>query len=68
MKVVAMSGYHDLATPFYQTELDMARLGNLPNVQVKNYESGHMTYLDDKARIAQRADMLVIYNSESVAK
>ncbi|MES2900355.1 MAG: peptidase S10 [Pseudomonadota bacterium] len=68
LKVVAMNGYQDLATPFYQTELDLARLGNNPNVQVKNYESGHMTYLDDIARRAQRDDMITLYNSESVAK
>lgn len=68
LKVVAMSGYHDLATPFYQTELDLARLGSNPNVIIKNYESGHMSYLDEAARKAQRADMVALYNSESVAK
>lgn len=66
LKVVAMSGYYDLATPFYQTELDLARLGNNPNIQIKNYGSGHMSYLDDTARRAQRDDMLTLYNSESV--
>ena len=30
LKVIAMGGYHDLATPFYQTELDLARLGATP--------------------------------------
>lgn len=68
LKVVAMSGYHDMATPFYQTELDLARLGNNPNILIRNYESGHMSYLDDVARRAQRTDMVAIYNSESVAK
>lgn len=68
LKVVAMSGYYDLATPFYQTELDMARLGNNPNIQVKNYHGGHMSYLDNAARVIQRADMVTLYNSESVAK
>ncbi|WP_073213448.1 peptidase S10 [Massilia sp. CF038] len=68
LKVVAMSGYYDLATPFYQTELDLARLGNNPNIQIKNYASGHMSYLDDATRRAQRDDMLTLYNSESVAK
>jgi hypothetical protein len=27
MKIMAASGYHDLATPFHQTDLDLARLG-----------------------------------------
>ncbi len=68
LKVVAMSGYYDLATPYYQTELDLARLGSNPNIQIKNYASGHMSYLDDVARRAQRDDMITLYNSESVAK
>lgn len=68
LKVVAMGGYYDLATPFYQTELDLARLGSNPNIQIKNYASGHMSYLDDTARRAQRDDLVTLYNSESVAK
>lgn len=68
LKVVAMSGYYDVATPFYQTELDLARLGSNPNIIIKNYASGHMSYLDDAARRAQRIDMVNLYNSESVAK
>ncbi|MFL6658205.1 MAG: peptidase S10, partial [Massilia sp.] len=67
MKVVAMGGYYDLATPFHQTELDMARLGVNPNIQVLNFGGGHMSYLDDTARRAQRVTMLALYNSESVA-
>jgi hypothetical protein len=68
LKVVAMSGHFDLATPFHQTELDLQRLGSNPNIQVRNYGSGHMSYLDDTARRAQRADLITLYNSESVAK
>lgn len=68
MKIVAMGGYYDLATPYHQTELDLQRLGVNPNIQVRNYASGHMSYLDDTARRAQRADMITLYNSESVAK
>ena len=68
LKVVAMSGYYDLATPFYQTELDLARLGSNPNIQIKNYASGHMSYLDDTARRAQRDDLVTLLNSESVAQ
>ena len=68
LKVVAMGGYYDLATPFHQTELDLLRLGLNPNVQIRNYGSGHMSYLDNTARIAQRADMITLYNSESVAQ
>jgi carboxypeptidase C (cathepsin A) len=68
MKVLAMSGYHDLATPFYQTELDLARLGAGAGIQIRNYDSGHMSYLDDRVRRLQKADLRVFYNSVSVAQ
>ena len=68
MKVLAMSGYHDLATPFYQTELDLARLGPSAGIQVRNYNSGHMSYLDDRVRRLQKADLRAFYNSVSVAQ
>ena len=61
LKALSLSGYHDLATPFYQTELDLARLGNNSNVQVRNYVGGHMTYLTDASRIAQKADLVQFY-------
>ncbi len=63
LKVMAQSGYHDLATPFYQTELDLARLGANPNIFIRNYASGHMIYLDDTARRAQKADLVQFYGS-----
>ncbi|MFC5461723.1 S10 family peptidase [Massilia niabensis] len=68
MKVLAMGGYHDLATPFYQTELDLARLGAGANIQIRNYDSGHMSYLDDRVRRLQKADLRAFYNSVSVAQ
>jgi len=67
LKVIAMSGYHDLATPFYQTELDLARLGAGAGIQIRNYNSGHMSYLDDSVRRLQKADLRAFYNSVSVA-
>ncbi|HYS12378.1 MAG TPA: peptidase S10 [Burkholderiaceae bacterium] len=68
LKVLAVNGYHDLATPFYQTEVDLARLGNLPNVSVRNYAGGHMTYLDDTSRPLERADLTVFYQSALVVQ
>ncbi len=61
LKILSMSGMHDLATPFYQTELDFARLGNNPNITIRNYNGGHMSYLDDTTRRAQRVDLLAFY-------
>ncbi len=57
MKVLSLNGYYDLATPFRQTELDLARLGAAPTLQYKYYSSGHMSYLDDTARRAQQLDL-----------
>lgn len=68
LKVMAMGGYHDLATPFYQTELDLARLGANTGIQIRNYDSGHMSYLDDRVRRLQKADLRAFYNSVSVAQ
>ena len=68
MKVLAVNGYHDLATPFHQTELDLARLGANPQIVLKYYASGHMTYLDDTARRAQQTDLINFFNSVTVAQ
>lgn len=61
LKVLAASGYHDLATPFHQTEKDLARLGPNPNVIVRNYDGGHMSYLDDATRAKQKNDLQLFY-------
>ena len=63
LKILAVNGYHDVATPFYTTELDLARLGANPNVSVRNYMGGHMTYLDDASRVRMKADLLAWYRS-----
>jgi len=61
LRVLAMSGYDDLATPFYQTERDLARLAQNPRIVVRNYIGGHMTYLDDGSRPLQKADLAAFY-------
>jgi carboxypeptidase C (cathepsin A) len=64
LKVLAVNGYHDLATPFFTTELDLARLGApASTVQVRNYAGGHMTYLDDQSRLQMKADLVQFYGS-----
>jgi hypothetical protein len=60
LRVMAVSGYHDLATPFHLTETDLARV-DASRVKVRNYAGGHMSYLDDATRIAQLADMKAFY-------
>ncbi|HUR89721.1 MAG TPA: peptidase S10 [Ramlibacter sp.] len=62
LKVLSLSGYHDLATPFFQTDRDLARLGPLPNVVLRYYDGGHMTYLDDTSRVKQKQDLKAFYS------
>ena len=57
LKILSLAGYHDLATPFRQTELDTARLGAQPGLSLRIYPGGHMTYLDDGSRPRIRADV-----------
>ena len=61
LRVLAISGLHDLATPFHQTELDLARLGAGERVRIRNYAGGHMSYLDDGSRPQQKADLVAFY-------
>ena len=58
LQILAANGYHDLATPFFQTELDLARMGGNPNVSTTFYRGGHMTYLDDRSRPLEKADVV----------
>jgi carboxypeptidase C (cathepsin A) len=67
LKVLSVNGYHDLVTPFFQTERDLARLGPTSNVQLRFYPGGHMTYLDDGSRALEKADLVQFYQSVSVA-
>lgn len=60
LRVLAVSGYHDLATPFHLTETDLARV-DASRVTVRNYAGGHMSYLDDATRAAQLADLQAFY-------
>ncbi len=63
LQVLSLNGYHDLSTPFYYTENDLARLGPNPNIQIKHYAGGHMTYLDDGSRALEKADLVRFYQA-----
>lgn len=60
LRILAVNGVHDLATPFHTTELDLARLAS-DRVQVSNHAGGHMSYLDDTSRPAQRVALAQFY-------
>ena len=68
LRVLAISGVHDLATPFHQTELDLARLGASGRVAVRNFAGGHMSYLDDSTRAQQKAELAAFYRATTTAR
>lgn len=65
MKILATSGYHDLATPFLQTKLDLDRLSGdeRKNLTIKNYEGGHMIYVTNSSRLLMKADLEKFYRA-----
>jgi carboxypeptidase C (cathepsin A) len=68
LRVFSANGYHDMVTPFYQTERDLARLGAGGRVAIRFYQGGHMTYLDDVARVAEKADLAAFYSAGAKAR
>lgn len=67
LRVLSLAGYHDVATPFRQTELDLARLGVQPTVFKRVYAGGHMTYLDDTSRPRLKADLAAFLSGAPMA-
>jgi carboxypeptidase C (cathepsin A) len=65
LKVLSENGFHDLATPFFNTEKQLARLqtvpGLNPDLQVNFFQGGHMIYLDDVARPLMKRDLVRFY-------
>ena len=69
LQVLSLSGVDDLATPFYQTERDLARLpAQAPRFTVRTYVGGHMTYLDDDSRVVEKADLVAFYAASQAAE
>jgi carboxypeptidase C (cathepsin A) len=62
LKVLLLSGYYDLGTPFFPAELTFDHLHLHPdvarNVTKKRYESGHMIYLHEPSLAQTRADLV----------
>jgi len=70
LKVFSASGYYDAMTPFFETSRKLrampfgsewARDVALDNLTIRNYESGHMIYLDDDARSEMKKDLAKFY-------
>ena len=64
-RVLAMVGIVD---PPRKEARDAIALCKDAGIQVRNYDSGHMSYLDDRVRRLQKADLRAFYNSVSVAQ
>jgi carboxypeptidase C (cathepsin A) len=67
LKVLVVCGYYDLATPFNGIEFTVSHMQlESPfrkNVTFAYYESGHMVYIDDKARVKLHHDIDEFINS-----
>lgn len=62
LRVYVGNGYYDLATPFAATEYTFSRMqldSELrKNITMAYYESGHMMYIDRKAHLKMRDDVV----------
>ncbi len=67
LPVLAMAANYDLATPFHQTELDLARLAAGAKVTLKHYAAGHDIYLDNAARPLMKADLAAFYDQAAAS-
>ena len=63
-RVLLVSGYYDLATPFFGPENSMYQTGMLPDrVTFKYYEAGHMMYVHQPSLVALSADLRAFINA-----
>ncbi len=66
LQVLSANGYYDMATPFFNTEYDLAHMQLDPplrgNVHFTYYPSGHMVYLNTDALKQLKADLVRFYD------
>ena len=66
LRVLAANGLFDLATPFFITEYDLARMQLEPklrgNIEFTYYHSGHMIYLNVDALKQLKSDLAGFYS------
>jgi carboxypeptidase C (cathepsin A) len=60
MKLLVAKGYYDLATPYFAAEYTLSHMGLDPahraNVRTREYEAGHMMYIDKKELAKLKSD------------
>ncbi|RXH11835.1 S10 family peptidase [Bradyrhizobium guangzhouense] len=66
LKVFSANGYYDAVTPFFQTKLNFEQMPlkgphTAERIEIRNYGSGHMVYLDNESRAAMKADLANFY-------
>lgn len=68
LKVLALNGYYDMATPFFATEYDLKHMmlpdNLIDNISYKYYDAGHMIYLNPKSRHQMRLDLEKFYEND----
>jgi hypothetical protein len=67
LRVLAVSGRNDLATPLHTTQTDLARLAS-DRVLARHYPGGHMSFLDDVTRPRQKADLVAFFSAAVAAQ
>jgi carboxypeptidase C (cathepsin A) len=69
LKILAMNGYYDLATPFYGTEYTFDHMGLekkiRDNVTFTYYDAGHMMYINPKEGMAFKKDVAAFIEATS---
>ncbi|MGH6862497.1 MAG: S10 family serine carboxypeptidase-like protein, partial [Phyllobacterium sp.] len=63
LKVLIVHGYHDTATPFHQSELDLKAALLQDRVPVKVFEGGHMIYYTEDSRAPLRKALEDFYRA-----
>lgn len=66
LKVFSANGYYDAVTPFFQTILNFEGMPlkgphTADRIEMRNYPSGHMIYLDNASRSAMKRDLAGFY-------
>lgn len=65
LKMLILHGYYDLATPFFQTELDLSGAGL--NIPVHMFEAGHMIYYSEATHAPLKKLFNDYYNPPTIS-
>ena len=67
LRVLALNGYYDMATPFFGPEYDVSHMLLDPaqrrNIEFKYYESGHMVYVNPAELARMHDDLTAWYDA-----